>query len=361
MNNLDNDFCYSFPAVRGVQAGRPFYIATCPLRIIPKIFIYDEEEVPPELRAQRTLNKTRIPEMSRYLVDNPDDYVFSALTASVGNEVSFIEQDGAPNIGTLKVSMNASILINDGQHRRAAIEEAIKHKPELGQDNIAIVFYIDEGLHRSQQMFADLNQHAIRPSSSLSTLYDDRDPGARVAKYLANTAKPFIGFTEMEKSSIPIKSNKIFALSAIKHATRALLQKGPKDAISEEEKQSALRFWNDINDNMLEWKLVQDKKLAVSEFRQEYLTAHGIALQAIANVGSLLIQCPEKEQHAKLRLLQKIDWRRSNPEWVKRAMMHGKLSKASSNIFLTALEIKRQLGLKLHEDDLLKEQDLLAS
>lgn len=361
MTSLDNDFCYSFPAVRGVQAGRPFYIATCPLRIIPKIFIYDEEEVPPELRAQRTLNKARIPEMSRYLVDNPDDYVFSALTASVGNDVAFVEQENAPNIGTLKVSMNTSILINDGQHRRAAIEEAIKLKPELGQDNIAIVFYIDEGLNRSQQMFADLNQHAIRPSSSLSTLYDERDPGARVAKYLATSAKPFIGFTEMEKGSIPIKSNKIFALSAIKHATRALLQKGPKDEISGEEKQRALKFWNDINDNMPEWKLVQDKKLAVSEFRQEYLSAHGIALQAIANVGSQLLNCSDQEQQAMFQRMRNIDWRKSNPEWIKRAMMHGKLSKASSNIFLTALEIKRQLGLKLLEEDLLKEKDLLAS
>ncbi|WP_218312570.1 DNA sulfur modification protein DndB [Alteromonas antoniana] len=361
MNTLDNDFCYSFPAVRGVQAGRPFYIATCPLRIIPKIFIYDEEEVPPELRAQRTLNKTRIPEMSRYLVDNPDDYVFSALTASVGNDVSFIEQDNAPNIGTLKVSMNASILINDGQHRRAAIEEAIKHKPELGQDNIAIVFYIDEGLRRSQQMFADLNQHAIRPSSSLSTLYDDRDPGARVAKYLANTAKPFVGFTEMEKSSIPVKSNKIFALSAIKHATRALLKKGPKEEISDEEKQLALQFWNDINDNMPEWKLVQDKKLAVSEFRQEYLTAHGIALQAIANVGCQLLELTEEKRMPLIAKMQNIDWRKSNREWIKRAMMHGKLSKAGSNIFLTAVEIKRQLGLPLEEEELTKEKDLLAS
>lgn len=361
MKELENDFCYSFPAVRGVQAGRPFYIATCPLRIIPKIFIYDEEEVPPELRAQRTLNKSRIPEMCRYLVDNPDEYVFSALTASVGNEVAFVEHEGAPNIGTLKVSMNTSILINDGQHRRAAIEEAIKVKPELGQDNIAIVFYIDEGLHRSQQMFADLNQHAIRPSTSLSTLYDDRDPGARVAKFLANNAKPFVGYTEMEKSSISVKSNKVFALSAIKHATRALLQKGPRDDISEDEKLLALKFWNLINDNMPEWKLVQAKKLAVAEFRQEYLTAHGLALQAIAQVGSQLLEYSDDELQIKLEELEKIDWRKSNPEWIKRAMMHGKLSKASSNIFLTSLEIKRQLGLQLSNDDLQKEKDLLAS
>lgn len=361
MENLDNDFCYSFPAVRGVQAGRPFYIATCPLRIIPKIFIYDEEEVPPELRAQRTLNKSRIPEMCRYLVDNPDDYVFSALTASVGSEVRFVDHDGAPNIGTLKVSMNTGILINDGQHRRAAIEEAIRLKPELGQDNIAIVFFVDEGLQRSQQMFADLNQHAIRPSSSISTLYDDRDPGSRVAKFLAKTAKPFVGLTEMERSSIPVRSNKIFALSGIKHATRALLRKGPKDDFSEEDKQLALSFWNEVNNHMVEWQLVQNKSLSVSEFRQEYLTAHGIGLQAIAIVGSRLLDMSEQDRKSAFLKMKSIDWRKSNPEWTRRAMLHGKLSKASSNIFLTALEIKRQLGIELCEDDIEKEKGLLAS
>ena len=52
MSNIDSNYCYSFPAVRGQQAGKPFYIATCPLRIIPKIFMYDEEEVPAEQATQ---------------------------------------------------------------------------------------------------------------------------------------------------------------------------------------------------------------------------------------------------------------------------------------------------------------------
>ena len=124
MQNQDSGYCYSFPAVRGIQAGRPFYIATCPLRIIPKIFSYNEDDVPPELRAQRTLNKTRIPEMVRYLLDNPKEYVFSALTASVGVDISFHDHEGAPNLGTLQIPMDAQILINDGQHRRKATEEA---------------------------------------------------------------------------------------------------------------------------------------------------------------------------------------------------------------------------------------------
>ena len=46
-------------------------------------------KLPPELRAQRNLNKSRIPEMSNYILDNSENYTFSALTVSIDSEVSF--------------------------------------------------------------------------------------------------------------------------------------------------------------------------------------------------------------------------------------------------------------------------------
>lgn len=359
MDKFDSNYCYSFPAVRAIQAGKPFYIATCPLRIIPKIFMYDEEEVPAELRAQRTLNKSRIPEMTRYLLDAPKNYVFSALTASVGSAVKFIEAEGLNNIGTLKVSMDAQILINDGQHRRAAIEEAIKENPELGQDNIAVLFFVDEGLKRSQQMFADLNKFAVRPSASLGTLYDHRDQASELARYLSMNAKPFVGYTEFERSTISVRSSKIFTLSGIKQATRALFGKGAKDGFSDEEQKLAEDFWNKLNEHMTEWQQVQVKTLSAAEFRQEYITAHGIGLQALAIVGKEFFSLHESEQAEKLECLKHINWLKSNPDWSNRAMQHGRLSKAVSNIFLTAIEIKRQIGLPISNEDIIKETELL--
>src|SRR4051812_21111013 len=79
----------SFSALTGVQAGRAYYVAMCPLKLIPKIFLFDEDELPPELRAQRTLNRARVPEIARYIIENPVDYVFSAITASVDGDVLF--------------------------------------------------------------------------------------------------------------------------------------------------------------------------------------------------------------------------------------------------------------------------------
>src|SRR5579875_1490992 len=117
----------------------------CPLRLIPRLFVFDEEELPPEMRAQRTLNRGRVPEIARYVLDNPSDYVFSALTASVDADVSFepVADGGLTDrVGTLTIPMSAKFVINDGQHRRAAIQQALSENPHLGDESIAIVMFL---------------------------------------------------------------------------------------------------------------------------------------------------------------------------------------------------------------------------
>ncbi len=351
MQIQDSGYCYSFPAVRGIQAGRPFYIATCPLRIVPKIFSYNEDDVPPELRAQRTLNKTRIPDMVKYLLENPKDYVFSALTASVGTSISFEEMGEAPNLGVLKIPMDAQILINDGQHRRKAIEEALKENPDLGQDNLPVLFFVDEGLERSQQMFADLNKYAVKPSTSLGTLYDHRDESSELARYLATETKPFIGFTEMEKSNVSPKSNKLFTLSAIKQATKALLSKGSRDGFNEAEQQLSIQYWETVTKHIPDWQMMLNKEVSPSQLRQEYIHAHGVGLQALGIVGKQLLSEHPNDWESRLVPLQSVDWRKANPEWVKRTMNHGRVSKSTTNITLTSNALKSILGLALTPEE----------
>ena len=120
---MDRAFEYVFPAIRGIQAGREFYVSMCPLRLLPKLFLFNEAELVPELRAQRQLNRGRLPELARYIASNRDSYVFSAITASVDADVQFApapDSDDPPMIGALHIPMSARFIINDGQHRRAA-------------------------------------------------------------------------------------------------------------------------------------------------------------------------------------------------------------------------------------------------
>lgn len=141
-------FEYVFPAIRGVQARREYYVSMCPLRLLPKIFLFNEEELVPELRAQRTLNKSRIPEITRYILDNRDTYVFSAITASIDGEIRFeplIDGLEGQRVGLLHIPMSSQFIINDGQHRRAAIEMALRENPDLADESIAVVFFLDVG------------------------------------------------------------------------------------------------------------------------------------------------------------------------------------------------------------------------
>jgi len=353
-----DSFNYTFAALRGIQAQREYFVAMCPMRLIPRIFLFNEEEIPAELRAQRVLNRARIPAIARYLVDNAGDYVFSAITASIDGEIEFqpsADKGRSRNIGQLVVPMSAKFVVNDGQHRRAAIEEALKERPELGDETIAVVFFVDAGLKRSQQLFADLNTHAVRASSSIGILYDFRDPLSQVARTVAAHVPVFKGLTDMERSTIPNRSIKLFTLSGIFHANVALLRKSPQDEVTPEEVRLAVEFWTELCKIIPEWQERVVRSVASAELRRDYVHVHSVTLHAIGMAGADLIAADPRDWQQRLQRLSQIDWSRSNTRlWEGRAMIGGQMSKAHNNIVRTASALKQTLGLPLspHEERL---------
>jgi DNA sulfur modification protein DndB len=345
-------FQYRFVALRGIQAGKEYYVAMCPLKLIPKIFLFDEEEIPVELRSQRTLNRARIPEIARYLLDNKDDYVFSSLTASIDGEVSFQPLDSNPFAGMLTIPMKSRFLINDGQHRRAAIEEALRENPRLGDETISVVFFIDMGLQRSQQLFADLNTHAIRPTKSIGILYDHRDPLSRLSRRLMTEIPIFKGLTEAEKTNIAERSAKLFTLSAIYQATLALLNKHKNDEIYDEDFPIAKDYWTTLGEVIPEWRLIIQRKVSASELRQNYVHSHGVALHALGIAGYRLMDLYPQNWHNQLQKLEDLDWTRTNPMWEGRAMTRAKMSKSVENVKLTANLIMKTLDIPLTNSEL---------
>ncbi len=356
---------YVFTALRGRQSGREYYVAMCPLKLVPRIFLFQEEELPPELRAQRTLNKTRIPEIAQYILSNPSDYIFSSITASIDGDVRFepisMEHEKNEDIGKLRVPMDASVVVNDGQHRRAAIEVALKECPDLGDETISVVFFVDVGLKRTQQMFADLNKHAIRPTRSIGILYDHRDPMSSLARAIVDEVAVFHNLTEMEKTSISNRSTKLFTLSGIYQGTLSLLKKsGKASEISEDEKEIAVKFWREVCSNMNDWKLAAEKEISTFELRRDYVHAHSLALHAIGRLGADLLSSPGNNYKKDLKKLNKIDWARKNAAiWEGRAMNAGKISKSHVCVTLTTNYLKQALGLPLTPEETTIEKDYL--
>ena len=351
---LLSSYSHTFPAIRGIQAGREFYVTMVPLKLIEELFVFNEVTLPPELRSQRVLNKARVPEIVRYMLNNPKDYTFSALTASIDSRVRFEpfkSFDSQDRIGLLSVPMEARFLINDGQHRKAAIAEAVRQTLALAQETIPVVLFIDAGLRRSQQMFADLNKYAVKPTRSLGVLYDHKDPLADLVRNLIVRVPLFVDRIEKERTTISFRSRNLFTLSAVYQATGDLLGKKKGQKITQTEEDVAAEYWKRLPDDIPEWKMVIEGKSSGAELRKNYVHSHGVVLHALGYLGNSLIREYPKSWAAKLERLQEIDWSKDNPVWEGRAMSGGRLSKAFVNVILTTNYLKTSVGLRLNPSE----------
>ena len=347
------DFAYSFPAIRGIQASREFYVTQFPLSMISKVLSFDDGDLPPEMRAQRVLNTQRVPEMADYIIANRDDYIFSALTASVDSEVIFepIGINATDQLGLLKIPMSARFVINDGQHRRAAIAEALLHDPSLRHETIAMVLFLDRGLERSQQMFADLNRHAVRPSSSIGILYDHRDPLSAVVREFVSRLDWLHDIVEVEKTTMAPRSRKLFTLSALFNGTKALL-----DGLNlnpDQQIQLGCDFWNGIGSGFPDWREVHDRKVSSADLRANFINTHGLVLHAFGSLGNSLLKENYEVDWTQIgQKLGAIDWRRSNAKlWEGRALSAGRVQKGYQNVILTTNVLKQKLGVQLSKEE----------
>ncbi len=356
-------FFYEFAALRGVQAGRPYYVAMCPLNVIPKIFHFREADIAADYRSQRLLDSKRVPEIANYMVENRGSYAFSSITASVNGSVIFeAVSPERPDIGRLKVDMTSTFHINDGQHRRAAIEQAIEEAPELANETISVVLFPDLNLERRQQLFADLNKHAVKPTSSLNVLYDHRDDLAGLTRRLVHAVPVFKNLTELERNSISHTSRKLFTLSSIHQATAKLLGKKGRAPVVSDDEQLAVRFWSAVARYMPDWEGVRRGKLHAGELRREEIQSSGIVLHALARVGRDLIETHPDDWEERLAPLSKVDWSRRNSEWEGRALHAGVLRKSRANIILSGNQIKRIVGIELTPEEVeLEEKHVSAS
>ena len=284
-------------------------------------------------------------------LDNPDDYVFSALTVSIDSKVDFQALGDQDKLGILKVPMDAKFIINDGQHRREAIKAAIEQRPELAHETIAVVFFLDIGLERCQQMFADLNRHAIRPSRSIGLLYDHRNDKAKLAKLVILKSRFYKAVVDMEKSSLAPRSRKLFTLSAFYNACADLVEGLATGNLNDDAK-LAREFWEEVASHFPAWEQVKDGRMPASEVREGFIHSHGIALQAIGKAGNALLIAHPKDWKKKLSALEKIDWSRANAKvWEGRALIGGKVSKVTTNVILTTNIIKKALSLPLEPEE----------
>lgn len=293
------DYVYKFPVVRGIQAKREYFIAMVPLKMLARLFTIDDEYVLPEYRAQRKLNEARIPVISKYILDNRDSYVFSALAASIDGDFCFKADNSNQDVGTLEVSMDAKFLINDGQHRKSSILEAMREDPSLGDETISIVFFADKGLARSQQIFTDLNKNAVKTSNSISELYDSRDEMAVITRNIIWKIEFLNTYTDKERDILGKFSSKLFTLNTFYSANKIVV--GGK--IEDKTEDFLTTYWEMVVANMLPWQELSNKEITKVDLREQYIATQNIVIQALGRLGNYFYSNPDLDMQKYLETL----------------------------------------------------------
>ena len=346
------NFIYRFPVVKGVQATREYYIAMIPLKMIPKLFPQEDEYVLPEYRAQRKLNAARIPVISKYILENRETYVFSALAASIDGQFRFCPSEH-PDVGVLEISMDAKLLINDGQHRKAAILEAISEDESLLNETISVVFFEDQGLERSQQMFTDLNKHAVKTSNSIAELYDSRDSLAVVTRTVISKIKFLNTFTDKEKDILGKYSSNLFTLSAFYNANKRIIR---STSVTDEVETFLLQYWDCVRQNILPWKELYNREISKVDLRENYIVTQAVIIQVLGRLGNYFFINHECDFEVYLKKLQQINWKRDCKDWALRTIRaNGRMINNEEAITLTCNVLKKQLGISLDEFEQSKE------
>lgn len=340
------------PAMRGKIGSRTYYACLMPMSAIPNLFKFtDWAGFTPEDREQRILVEKRVPDLRDYILENEDDYIFAAITASYKSEPVFepLPQSNGlgADMGVLKIKLGDDLIINDGQHRCAGITAALKQNQAIGDHNISVLLFPYENKDRVQQMFSDLNRYVVKTSKSLDILYDKRDKVSAATLAMMDRIPVFNELTDKESVVLKAKSPKLFTLGALYDANRELL-KGREDDDLLENVQLLTEYWSEVCKHMPDWEKVLKGQKTALDLRAEKISTHSTVLRAFGGLGPELMK--DLEWKERLSALEAINWSKKNPDWdnvciVANSVVSNRQARAATKAY-----IKQKLGLLSDKD-----------
>ncbi|MBO2558923.1 DNA sulfur modification protein DndB [Shewanella algae] len=351
-----SEYTYSFPAVKGIQANKEFYIAQVPFKYLVKFFTFADETLPAELRAQRVVNPAHARDIADYVVSNRDSYVLPGLTVSVNASMVFdpLNVGGlADRLGVLRIPVDATLLINDGQHRRMSAETFIQLDKTLRDETIPVVFYFDEGLARSKQMFADLNANLSKPNAAINALYNLRNPFNRFVLDALERHPEINALVDKERTTIGAKSVKLWSLVHWKKFAEKLL--GVSEAgfanLPENETEAMATFFDTVVDNMQPTFRLLDRTItgviSPETLRTDFIIGHAVFLESLGLALSVLADKAPQVTLDAMKPLSSLAFNKDNALWAGRCVKADRMVKNNDSVKLTAAQLRQTIGLEL--------------
>lgn len=185
---------------------------------------------------QRKLKEGRGKEIKEYLLKNKERFFNSMIIAVYGGDPEWYELgeissklvavDDIPknvinSMGILSFSGTENLYALDGQHRLAGIKQAIIERPQLGEEEISVVFVAHKktkvGLQRSRRLFTILNKTARPVSKGETIALDEDDTMAIITRRLIEENKYFSSDRISYQKGNNISATNITSLTTIEN------------------------------------------------------------------------------------------------------------------------------------------------
>lgn len=214
------------PALRAKMGIWIYYISTLSFNDIAKYVSPINNELHSSSLLSEMIQRSitdNYKSIAHYL-ETQDEHFFNALILAVydgnpeWNELRIEGENGQDiyDLGLLSLNGKEKIFPVDGQHRVEGIKQAIKKKPELGEDRIAVIFVghsKDEiGMQRTRRMFSTLNRYAKPVSMRDIIALDEDDIVAIASRELIDNTKLFLDdkILDAKTKAIPESNTKAF-------------------------------------------------------------------------------------------------------------------------------------------------------
>ncbi|MFX3636323.1 MAG: DNA sulfur modification protein DndB [Candidatus Pristimantibacillus sp.] len=246
MNNQSNSIEVKFPGAAGNQFGRNTYLSVIPFKSVERFLMVFPE-------VQRKINMSRVKQIAEYVIRGTIDrnYSFlSAVTATCRGPIRYDEESKQ-----VSIDLNATLSINDGQHRIAGIkmalntlkkdiskesdslkkEELTKRLERLEKMHIPVVIFDNMDEQHEQQLFHDLNLMASKPTKSVSLKFDNTDPYTLMAKEVSLDNHYLLKYgVETEKTQLRDNNTNLMLLSTLRNMISYIIAGNDKDKGSED-------------------------------------------------------------------------------------------------------------------------------
>ena len=207
------------PSLRGLIGDWVYYPTLMKLKdIAERVGIAEEISQSKALSemVQRFIKKDRGLEIKDYLLKQEQRFFNSLIVAvhegdPIWYEITHLEisnqlgaedipedvpEDVVAGIGILSLNGKEKLFALDGQHRLIGIKKAVAENPQLGEDELAIIFIAHrtnpEGMKRSRRLFTTLNKYAAQVSKGEMIALDEDDTMAITVRRLVTENHMFM-------------------------------------------------------------------------------------------------------------------------------------------------------------------------